>query len=103
MDEETSQESVSHDDVQDSCTSSESEEQGMSVTKGDKPLEMSNPEPEEGHATSAAGELETEKNQGDSTVAALTDEGCVAQGVPGFFQAEADGKTNMLQLVSRFR
>ncbi|XP_016063225.1 PREDICTED: trimethylguanosine synthase isoform X2 [Miniopterus natalensis] len=90
MDEETSQESVSHDDVQDSCTSSESEEQGMSVTKGDKPLEMSNPEPEEGHATSAAGELETEKNQGDSTVAALIDEGCVAQGVPGFLQAEAD-------------
>lgn len=94
MDEEASQESVSHDDVQDACTSSDSEEQGVSVTKEDKPLEMSNPEPAEGHAISSAGELETEKNEGDSTVAAVTDkEDCVAQDIPDSLQVETEGKS----------
>ncbi|XP_008141555.2 trimethylguanosine synthase [Eptesicus fuscus] len=93
MDEEASQESVSHDDVQDDCTSSDSEEQGVSVTKEDKPLEMSNPEPAEGHAISSAGELETEINEGDSTVAAVTDkEDCVAQDIPDSLQVETEAE-----------
>lgn len=87
MDEEASQESVSHDDVQDACTSSDSEEQLVSVTTEDKPLEMSNPEPAEGHAISSAGELEAENNEGDITEAAVTDkEDCVAQDIPDSLQ-----------------
>ncbi|XP_019276857.2 trimethylguanosine synthase isoform X1 [Panthera pardus] len=83
MDEEASQESVSHDNVQDTCTSSDSEEQEMSVKKGDDPLETSNQEPGKRHAVSSAGELETEKNEGDSTVTAIThQEDCVTQITP---------------------
>lgn len=94
MDEEASQESVSHDDVQDACTSSDSEEQGVSVTKEEEPLEMSNPEPAEGHAIPSAGEPETEKNEGDSTGAAVTDkEDCVAQDIPDSLQVETEGKS----------
>lgn len=106
MDTEASQESISHDNVQDTCTSSDSEEQEMSVTKGisllrdksviqwDKPLELSNPEPEPCHAISLTGDLETEKNEGDSTVAAITDkEDCVAQDIPDSLQVETEGKT----------
>lgn len=94
MDEEASQESVSHDDVQDACTSSDSEEQGVSVTKEEEPLEMSNPEPPEGHAIPSAGELETEKNEGDSTGAAVTDkEDCVTQDIPDSLQVETEGKS----------
>ncbi|EPQ11086.1 Trimethylguanosine synthase [Myotis brandtii] len=93
MDEEASQESVSHDDVQDACTSSDSEEQGVSVTKEEEPLEMSNPEPAEGHATPSAGEPETEKNEGDSTGAAVTDkEDCVAQDIPDSLQVETEAE-----------
>ncbi|XP_070248930.1 trimethylguanosine synthase [Myotis yumanensis] len=93
MDEEASQESVSHDDVQDACTSSDSEEQGVSVTKEEEPLEMSNPEPAEGHAIPSAGELETEKNEGDSTGAAVTDkEDCVAQDIPDCLQVETEAE-----------
>ena len=94
MDAEVSQESISHDNVPDTCTSSDSEEQEMSVTKGDKPLELSNPEPEQCLAVSLAGELETEKNEGDSVVAAITDkEDCVAQDMPDSLQVETEGKT----------
>ena len=94
MDAEVSQESISHDNVPDTCTSSDSEEQEMSVTKEDKPLELSNPEPEQCLAVSLAGELETEKNEGDSVVAAITDkEDCVAQDMPDSLQVETEGKT----------
>ncbi|KAF6101378.1 trimethylguanosine synthase 1 [Phyllostomus discolor] len=93
VDAEASQESISRDNGQDTCTSSDSEEQEMSVTKGDKPLELSNPEPEPCHAISLAGELETEKNEGDSTVAAITDkEGCVAQEIPDCLQVETEAE-----------
>ncbi|XP_024428017.2 trimethylguanosine synthase isoform X2 [Desmodus rotundus] len=93
MDAEVSQESISHDNVPDTCTSSDSEEQEMSVTKGDKPLELSNPEPEQCLAVSLAGELETEKNEGDSVVAAITDkEDCVAQDMPDSLQVETEAE-----------
>lgn len=94
MNEEASQESISHDNVQDTCTSSGSEEQETSVKKDDDPLETSNPEPETCHAISSTGELETEKCEGDSTVAAVTDrEDCVTQDAPVSFQVETEGKT----------
>nr|XP_060466528.1 trimethylguanosine synthase isoform X3 [Panthera onca] len=91
MDEEASQESVSHDNVQDTCTSSDSEEQEMSVKKGDDPLETSNQEPGKRHAVSLAGELETEKNEGDSTVTAIThQEDCVTQITPDSVQVNTE-------------
>lgn len=94
MDEEASQESVSHDNVQDTCTSSDSEEQEMSVKKGDDPLETSNPEPEKCPAMSLAGELETENNEGDSAVVAITDkEDGITQITPGPLHVETEGKT----------
>ncbi|XP_054437868.1 trimethylguanosine synthase [Pteronotus mesoamericanus] len=93
MDEEASQETISQDNVQDTGTSSDSEEQEMSVTKGDKPLELSNPELKGCHAISSAGELETEKNEGDSTVVAITDkEDCVAQDIPDSLQVETEAE-----------
>lgn len=102
MDEEASQESVSHDNVQDTCTSSDSEEQEMSVKKGDDPLETSNQEPGKCHAVSSAGELETEKNEGDSTVTAIThQEDCVIQITPDSLQVDTEGKT-VLQLADEF-
>lgn len=94
MDEEASQESVSHDDVQDACTSSDSEEQGVSVTTEDKPLEMSNPEPAEARVIPSAGELEAENNEGDSPGATVTDkEDCVAQDIPDSLLVETEGKS----------
>ncbi|XP_070337337.1 trimethylguanosine synthase isoform X2 [Equus asinus] len=93
MNEEASQESISHDNVQDTCTSSGSEEQETSVKKDDDPLETSNPEPETCHAISSTGELETEKREGDSTVAAVTDrEDCVTQDAPVSFQVETEAE-----------
>lgn len=93
MNEEASQESVSHDNVQDTCTSSGSEEQETSVKKDDDPLETSNPEPETCHAISSTGELETEEREGDSTVAAVTDrEDCVTQDAPVSFQVETEAE-----------
>nr|KAF6426937.1 trimethylguanosine synthase 1 [Molossus molossus] len=93
VDEETSQESISHDDVQGTCTSSDSEEQEMSVTRGEKPVEVSNSEPEESHAISSSGELETEKSEGDRTVAAITDkEDGNAQDIPDSLQTETEAE-----------
>ncbi|XP_004435813.1 PREDICTED: trimethylguanosine synthase [Ceratotherium simum simum] len=93
MDEEASQESISRDNVQDTCTSSDSEEQETSVKKGDDPLETSHPEPETHQAISLAGELETGKNEGDSTVAAVPDkEDHVTQDVPDSLQVETEAE-----------
>lgn len=104
MDEEASQESVSHDNVQDTCTSSDSEEQEMPVEKGDDPLETSNPEPEKCHAMSSAGELETEKKEGDNTVVAIMDkEDGVTQITPDSLQVETEGKIkNAFSLLMNF-
>ncbi|XP_032277450.1 trimethylguanosine synthase isoform X3 [Phoca vitulina] len=94
MEEEAQQESVSYDNVQDTCTSSDSEEQEMSVKKGDDPLETSNPEPEKCHAMSSADELETKKNEGDSTVVAITDkEDGVTQITPDSLQVETEAES----------
>ncbi|XP_041624773.1 trimethylguanosine synthase isoform X3 [Vulpes vulpes] len=94
MDEEASQESVSHDNVQDTCTSSDSEEPEMSVKEGDDPLETNNPEPEKCNATSSAGELETEKNEGDSTIVIITDkEDGITQITPDSLQVETEAES----------
>ncbi|XP_047698634.1 trimethylguanosine synthase isoform X1 [Prionailurus viverrinus] len=104
MDEEASQESVSHDNVQDTCTSSDSEEQEMSVKKGDDPLETSNQEPGKCHAVSSAGELETEKNEGDSTVTAIThQEDCVTQITPDSLQVDTEAKSKKKKKTKKNR
>uniref|UniRef100_A0A8C6RLG9 Trimethylguanosine synthase n=1 Tax=Nannospalax galili TaxID=1026970 RepID=A0A8C6RLG9_NANGA len=71
--EESSQESFSHNKVQDACTSSDSEEQDMSVEKADGLMETRSPEPEKCQTISSASELETEKNEGDTMIAADPD------------------------------
>ncbi|XP_045311173.1 trimethylguanosine synthase isoform X1 [Leopardus geoffroyi] len=104
MDEEASQESVSHDNVQDTCTSSDSEEQEMSVKKGDDPLETSNQEPGKCHAVSSAGELETEKNEGDSTVTAIThQEDCVIQITPDSLQVDTEAESKKKKKTKKNR
>uniref|UniRef100_A0A2K5ES20 Trimethylguanosine synthase n=1 Tax=Aotus nancymaae TaxID=37293 RepID=A0A2K5ES20_AOTNA len=93
MDEEASQESSSHDNVHDTSTSSDSEEQDMSVKKGDDLLQSSHPEPEQCQSIASAGELETENYEGDSLVATVPDEqNCVTQEVPGSLQAETEAE-----------
>ncbi|XP_063524852.1 trimethylguanosine synthase isoform X2 [Pongo pygmaeus] len=93
MDEEASQELSSHDNVHDASTSSDSEEQDMSVKKGDDLLETSNPEPEKCQSISSAGELETENYERDSLLATVPDEqDCVTQEVPDSLQAETEAE-----------
>lgn len=104
MDEEASQESVSHDNVQDTCTSSDSEEQEMSVKKGDDPLETSSQEPGKCHAVSSAGELETEKNEGASTVTAIThQEDCVTQITPDSLQVDTEAESKKKKKTKKNR
>ncbi|XP_006924032.1 trimethylguanosine synthase [Pteropus alecto] len=92
VDEEASQESASHNNIQDTCTSSDSEEQETSVTKDDDPLVTSIPEPKKCYTVASSGELETEKN-GDSIVAAVTDkENCAAQDKPDSLQVETEAE-----------
>ncbi|XP_008065690.1 trimethylguanosine synthase [Carlito syrichta] len=92
VDEEASQESFCHDSVQDSCTSSDSEEQDMSLKKGGDPLETTNPEPENCQTISSAGEVETENN-GDSLVASVPNkQDCVTQDMPDSLQAETNAE-----------
>lgn len=98
MDEEASQESISHNNVQDTCTSSDSEEQEMSVPKDDDPLVKSIPEPEKCYTVASAVELETEKNEGDSIVAAVADTNCAAEDEPDSHEVETEGKTNCFHL-----
>ncbi|XP_008975091.4 trimethylguanosine synthase isoform X2 [Pan paniscus] len=93
MDEEASQESSSHDNVHDASTSSDSEEQDMSVKKGDDLLETNNPEPEKCQSVSSAGELEIENYERDSLLATVPDEqDCVTQEVPDSHQAETEAE-----------
>ncbi|XP_063499366.1 trimethylguanosine synthase isoform X3 [Symphalangus syndactylus] len=93
MDEEASQESSSHDNVHDASTSSDSEEQDISVKKGDDLLEASNPEPEKCQSVSSVGELETENYERDSLLATVPDEqDCVTQEVPDSLQAETEAE-----------
>nr|XP_010968991.1 trimethylguanosine synthase [Camelus bactrianus] len=91
VDAEASQESVSGDNVQDTCTSSGSEERERNTKKGDTPREVSSPEPGEGRAGSPAAELQAEENAGDGAAAAAADaEDGVAQAGPDPRQAEAE-------------
>ncbi|XP_007464096.1 PREDICTED: trimethylguanosine synthase [Lipotes vexillifer] len=104
MDDEASQESVSHNNVQDTCTSSGSEEQGVSVEKGDDPPETSEPEPGKRRATSPAGEVGTEKTDRDSTEAAVPDErDCPAQAAPDRLQVEAEAENKKKRKKSKNR
>lgn len=93
MDEEASPESVSHNNVQDTCTSSGSEEPEVSVEKGDDPVERSGAEPGQHPAVCPAGEVGAEKHNGTSPEAAGTDtEGCVPQAASDPRQEEAEGE-----------
>ncbi|XP_005396132.1 PREDICTED: trimethylguanosine synthase [Chinchilla lanigera] len=77
--EEASQESFSHDNIQDSCTSSDSEKQDVSV-KADDLMETRSLGPVKCQASSSASEPETEKNEPDSPIAAVPEkQSCVAQ------------------------
>lgn len=88
MDEEASQESFSHDNIQDSCTSSDSEKLDMSVEKADDLMVTRSLEPEKCQAISSASEPETEKNEQHSLIAAIPEKNCVAQETPDFPQVD---------------
>ncbi|KAG8520688.1 Trimethylguanosine synthase, partial [Galemys pyrenaicus] len=93
VNEETSSESASHNNVLDTCTSSESEEQEISIKKGDDLVEISSLQPEKDHAIPSACEPETEKNEMDSSVAAVTDkEDCVTQDKLNSLQGETEAE-----------
>ncbi|XP_004679929.1 PREDICTED: trimethylguanosine synthase [Condylura cristata] len=94
VNEETSPESPSHNNVLDTCTSSDSEDQEISVKKGDDLLEISSPQPEKCHAVSSSGEPGTGKNEKDSSVAALLHkQDCVTQDVPDSLQGETEAES----------
>ncbi|XP_077614398.1 trimethylguanosine synthase [Crocuta crocuta] len=90
VNEEAPQEAASQDNVQDTCTSSDSEEQEPSVKTGGDLLATSQQGPEKCQDVCAAGEPETANNEGDSTVTALTDEeDCATRITPDSLQADA--------------
>ncbi|XP_061294755.1 trimethylguanosine synthase isoform X2 [Bos javanicus] len=94
VDEEASPESVSHNNMQDTCTSSGSEEPEVSVEKGDDPVEMSEAEPGQHPAVCPAGEVGAETHDGTSPEAAGTDtEGCVPQAASDPRQEEAEAES----------
>ncbi|XP_003509459.1 trimethylguanosine synthase isoform X1 [Cricetulus griseus] len=76
---ETSQESLSHNKMQDSCTSSDSEEQDMPLEKADDPMETRDPEPDRGQTISSASELEAEKSEGSSLTTVPQKQGCITE------------------------
>ncbi|XP_069846841.1 trimethylguanosine synthase [Dipodomys merriami] len=90
-DEETSQASFSQDHVQDTCTSSESE-QDIPANKADDPMKTGSPEPGKCQVNTFVGELEMEeKKEGDSFVAAVLEEqDCVTKEIPDCSQLETD-------------
>ncbi|GAB1288280.1 Trimethylguanosine synthase [Apodemus speciosus] len=63
VDEETSQESLPQNKVQDTCTSSDSEEQDMPLEKADGLVETRGPEPAQCQALSSPSELTAEKSE----------------------------------------
>lgn len=102
---EVLQESSSHDNVQDTCTSSDSEDQDMTVSKADDPVNL---EPEKCQTISSASELETEKNEGESLVAAMPEkQDCITQEISDSSQVETEGKSKYVSacwwiLISTF-
>ncbi|XP_052031974.1 trimethylguanosine synthase isoform X2 [Apodemus sylvaticus] len=89
VDEETSQESLSQNKMQDSCTSSDSEEQDMPLEKADDLVETRDPEPEQCQTISSASELEAEKSEGVSLVATVP-ENCSVEEIPNSPHAETE-------------
>ncbi|XP_006871907.1 PREDICTED: trimethylguanosine synthase [Chrysochloris asiatica] len=93
MDEEESPKSFSHNNVHDTCTSSDSEDQ-VPVTKSDNPCETSNPEPDTCQTVSSADTFETQENGSDSAVAAVVEkQDCVTQEQLGSLQGEKEAET----------
>lgn len=88
VDEETSQESVFHNKMQDTCTSSDSEEQDMPLEKAGDLMETRDPEPDTCQTISSASELEAEKRQGGSGTTAPEKQGCVTEEIANSPQAE---------------
>ncbi|XP_036033397.1 trimethylguanosine synthase isoform X2 [Onychomys torridus] len=88
VDEETSQESLCHNKMQDTCTSSDSEEQDMPLEKADDLMETRDPEPDTCQTISSASELEAEKRQGGSGTTAPEKQGCVTEEIANYPQAE---------------
>ncbi|XP_076780383.1 trimethylguanosine synthase isoform X2 [Arvicanthis niloticus] len=86
---ETSQESLSHNKMQDTCTSSDSEEQDMSLEKADDLVETRDPEPEKCQTISSASELEAEKSEGGSLVATVP-ANCSTEEIPNSPCAETE-------------
>ncbi|KAM5137170.1 trimethylguanosine synthase isoform 2-T4 [Callospermophilus lateralis] len=87
---EALQESSSHDNVQDTCTSTDSEDQDMSISKADDPENL---EPEKCQTVSSASELETEKNEGDSLVASMPEkQDCITQEISDAPQVETEAE-----------
>ncbi|XP_047405635.1 trimethylguanosine synthase isoform X2 [Sciurus carolinensis] len=87
---EALQESSSHDNVQDTCTSSDSEDQDLSVSKSDDPVNL---EAEKSQTISSASELETEKNEGDSLLATMPEkQDCITQEISNSPQVEAEAE-----------
>lgn len=87
VDEEPSQESLSHNKTQDTCTSSDSEEQDMPLEKADDLMEARDPEPNTCQAISSASEPEAEKSEGASTTAPEKQD-CVPEEMADSPQAE---------------
>jgi trimethylguanosine synthase len=77
--------------MQDTCTSSDSEEQDMSLEKADNLMETRDPEPEKCQIISSATELEAEKSEVGSLVATVP-ENCSTEEIPNSPHAETEGK-----------
>uniref|UniRef100_A0A8C6HIW0 Trimethylguanosine synthase n=1 Tax=Mus spicilegus TaxID=10103 RepID=A0A8C6HIW0_MUSSI len=89
VDEETSQDSLSQNKIQDTCTSSDSEEQDMSLEKADNLMETRDPKPEKCQIISSATELEAEKSEVGSLVATVP-ENCSTEEIPNSPHAETE-------------
>ncbi|KAL6040923.1 hypothetical protein STEG23_037899 [Scotinomys teguina] len=89
VDEETSQESLCHNKMQDTCTSSDSEEQDMPLEKAGDLMETRDLEPDTCLTISSASELEAEKREGGSVTTAPEKQGCGTEEIANSPQAES--------------
>lgn len=88
VDEEPSQELLSHNKTQDTCTSSDSEEQDMPLEKTNHLIEARDSEPDTCQAFSSTSEPEAEKSEGASTTTAPEKQDCVPEEMADSPQAE---------------
>ncbi|XP_043819560.1 trimethylguanosine synthase [Dromiciops gliroides] len=85
------------DDAQDTCTSSDSEQE-KSIKKCDDPFEISNQEPEKCDAFSSTNEFEIEKKKEDNKTTVTEEQKCVpgrqlvTLDIPDYLQVETDAK-----------